>query len=75
VIGYGLDGPGSILFSTASRLTLGLAQPPIQWVPAALSLGVKQQEREADYSLPSSAKVKNSGDIPLLLSTSSERCA
>jgi hypothetical protein len=33
-------------------------QPPIQWVPGALYLGVKQQAREADHSLPSSAEVK-----------------
>jgi hypothetical protein len=60
---YGLDGPGLIpssarFFSTASRPTLGLTQPPIQWVPAALSLGVKQQGRDADHSPSSSAEVK-----------------
>jgi hypothetical protein len=31
----------------------------MQWVPGALSLGVKQQEREADHSPPSSAEIKN----------------
>jgi hypothetical protein len=35
-----------------------LNQPPIQWVPEALSLGVKQPGREADHSPPSSADVK-----------------
>jgi hypothetical protein len=44
---------------TASRLALGPTQPPIQWVPGALSLGVKRPEREADHSPPSSAEVKN----------------
>jgi hypothetical protein len=46
--GYGLHGRGSIagrgkifLFSTACRLTSRPAQPPIQWVPGAFSLGVK----------------------------------
>jgi hypothetical protein len=34
-------------------------QPPIQWVPGALSLGVKRQGRESDHSPPSSADVKN----------------
>jgi hypothetical protein len=34
-------------------------QPPIQWVPGALSLGVKRLGREADHSPPSSAEVKN----------------
>jgi hypothetical protein len=42
-----------------------------QWVPAALSLGVKRPEREADNSLPSSAEVKNAGSytstIPISL--------
>jgi hypothetical protein len=28
-------------FSVSSRLTLGSTQPPIQWVPGALSLGGK----------------------------------
>jgi hypothetical protein len=37
----------------------GLTQPPIQWVPGALSLGVKRPGREADHSPPSSAEVKN----------------
>jgi hypothetical protein len=46
------------LFTTASRTALGPTQPSIQWVPGALSLGVKRQWREADHSLPSSAEVK-----------------
>jgi len=33
-------------------------QPPIQWVPGALSLEVKRPRYEADHSLPSSAEVK-----------------
>jgi hypothetical protein len=33
-------------------------QPPIQWVPGTLSLGVKWPGREADHSPPSSAEVK-----------------
>jgi hypothetical protein len=43
----------------SSRPALGLTQPPIQWAPGALSLGVKRQGREDDHSPPSSAKVKN----------------
>jgi len=34
-------------------------QPPIQWVPGALSLGVKQPGHGMDHSPPSSAEVKN----------------
>jgi hypothetical protein len=52
------QGLGNFLFATASRLDLGPTRPPIQWVPAALSLGVKRPGREADHS-PSSAEVKN----------------
>jgi len=48
-----------ILFATASRPALGLNQPPIQWRPAALSLGVKWPGREDGHSPPSSAKFKN----------------
>jgi hypothetical protein len=67
-LGYGLDDRGPrfrflaglriFLFTTASRTALGPTQPPIQWVPEALSLGVKWPGREADHPPPSSAEVK-----------------
>jgi hypothetical protein len=53
---YGLDGRGSNprrgkrFFSTASRPVLGPTQPPIQWIPGALSPGVKRSGCEADRS-------------------------
>jgi hypothetical protein len=50
---------GIFLFTTVSRTALGPTQPLILWVPAALPLGVKRPGREADYSPPSSAEVKN----------------
>jgi hypothetical protein len=50
---------GIFLFTTASRTALGPTQPPIQWVPGALSLEVKRQGLEADHSPPCSAEVKN----------------
>jgi hypothetical protein len=50
---------GIFLFTTVSRTVLGPTQPPIQWVPWALSLGVKRPGREADHSPPSSVEVKN----------------
>jgi hypothetical protein len=64
---YGLDDRGNLppqgletfLFTTASRPALGPTQPPIQWVPGALSLEVKRPGREADHSPPTSAEVKN----------------
>jgi hypothetical protein len=46
-------------FTTVSRPALGPTQPPIKWVPGALSVGVKRLGREADHSPPSSAEVKN----------------
>jgi hypothetical protein len=68
-LGYGLDdwvlefdfrrGLGIFLFTTASRMALVPPKPPIQWVPGALSLGVKRPGREADHSPLSSAEVKN----------------
>jgi hypothetical protein len=68
VLGYRLDDRGSgfdswqglriFLFTMVSRTALGPTQPPIQWVPGAVSLGVKRPGREADHSPPSSAEVK-----------------
>jgi hypothetical protein len=64
-LGYGLDvfesrqGLGIFLYNTMSRPSLGPTQPPIQWVPGALSLGVKRPGREPDHSPLSSAEVKN----------------
>jgi len=47
-----------------SRPALGPNQSPIQWVPWALSVGVKEPESEADRSPPSSAEVKIHRAIP-----------
>jgi hypothetical protein len=73
-LGYGLDdrdsrvrfpaGVGIFLFTTASRTALGPTQPPIQWVPGALSLEVKRSER-ADHVPPSSAEVKECVELCL----------
>jgi len=38
--------------------TLRPIQPPVQWVPGVLSLGVKRQGREAEHSPASSVEVK-----------------
>jgi hypothetical protein len=46
-------------------MALGPTQPPIQWVPAALSLGVKQPVCGADHSPPSSAEVKECVELYL----------
>jgi hypothetical protein len=52
-------GLGTFLFTIASRTVLGPTQPPIQWVPGALSLGVKRPRCQADHSPPCSSEVKN----------------
>jgi hypothetical protein len=55
------SSPGRVknfLFSTSFRPVLGPTQPPIQWVPRALSLGAKRPVRAADHSPPTSAEVK-----------------
>jgi hypothetical protein len=82
-LGYGLDdrgfgsrqGLGTFLFTTASRPALGPIQPPVQWVPGALSLGVKQPSSETDHSPPSSAEVKNAWSYTSTLTTPSRRGA
>jgi hypothetical protein len=73
VTGYGLKDRGLmpgrgkiILFSKASRQALEPTQPLIQWVPAAIYLGVKRPRSEADQFSPFSAAVKNAGAIPPL---------
>jgi hypothetical protein len=54
---------------------MGPTQPPMQWVPAVLSLGEMRPRREADRLPPSSAEVKNGGAIPPLPHTCSLRDA
>jgi len=54
--GQGLE---IFLFTTVSRPVLEPTQFPIQWLPGALSLGVKRPEQKVDHSPPSSAEVKN----------------
>jgi hypothetical protein len=58
----GLDswrGLGIFLFTTVFWTALGPTQPPIQWVPGTLFLGVKRPGRAADHSPPSTAEIKN----------------
>jgi hypothetical protein len=52
------QGLGIFLFATVSRPVLGPTQTPIQWVPGALTQGVKWPGGEADHSPPPSAEVK-----------------
>jgi len=63
----GLDGGESIsgrstassIFTTTSRTTQGLTQPPILSILHSPSLRVKQLEHETDHSSHSNAKAKN----------------
>jgi len=61
-----------LLFTTASRPALEPTQRPIQYIPTALSLGVKQQRREADHS-PLAPMLRMGGTIPSFTHTSSWR--
>jgi len=72
-VGYGLDNRGidcdsipgrgkSFFFffiSKVSKLALGPTQPAVHWVIRTLSLRVKQQGHDTDYSPPSSAEFNN----------------
>jgi hypothetical protein len=49
-----------------SRLALRSTQAPIQWVPGAVSQGVKQQGHEADHSPQFIAEIKNGEATPPL---------
>jgi hypothetical protein len=68
---YGLDNRGvgvrvpvrSRIFSTSSRPALGSTQPPIQWVPGALTAGVKLPGREADHSPPAVPGSRRRGPV------------
>jgi hypothetical protein len=60
------QGLGIFLLTTASRPALGPTQHPIQWVPGALSLGVRRPRREADHSPPSRPRSRMTGAIPPL---------
>jgi hypothetical protein len=43
VLGFNSQqGLGISLFTAASGMALGPTQPPIQWVPGVLSMGVKR---------------------------------
>jgi hypothetical protein len=57
----GVPSPGRVKnfhFCMSSRPALGSTQPSIQWVPGALSPGVKRPEREADHPPPNNAEIK-----------------
>jgi hypothetical protein len=60
--GYGLDDRGvGVRVPVGSRIFSSPRRPdqlPIQWVPGAISLGVKRPGSEDDHSPPTSAEVK-----------------
>jgi len=59
------QGLGIFLFTTASKPAMGPTQPPIQWVTATPSLGLKRPGREADRSPPSNAEIKECVELYL----------
>jgi hypothetical protein len=61
----------NFLFSISSRPVLGPTQPPIQWVPGALSPEVKRSGHESDHSIqlvPRSRKLGSICPLPYMLS-------
>jgi hypothetical protein len=57
-----------VIFESCVQVGCGAHPDIIQWLPEVLFLGIKQPEREADSTTPSSFKVKNrwSFALPLL---------
>jgi hypothetical protein len=73
-LGFGVcfpEGTRESLFSIRFRPALGQPQPPVEWVPDAVSPGLNRQGHEAEHSPPSSAEFKNDGAIPPLTQKSS----
>jgi hypothetical protein len=52
------QGQHIFLFSKTSKQALMLVQSPVQWIPGALSQGVKRPGRESSHALPCSIEVK-----------------
>jgi hypothetical protein len=58
--------PGRVrnfLFSMSSKRVLGSTQPPMRWVPGALSPGVKRPERELTTHLQLVMRSRKYGSI------------
>lgn len=66
-------GQKIFLLSRECKPTLGTIQPPIHWVPASLSPGVKREGREGNRSSLSNAEFKNGEAIFALSFVSSGR--
>jgi hypothetical protein len=62
-------------FLKTLKPALGPTQPPIRLIPEAVSPGGKPAGRDAEYSSPSSAEVKNYGALSALPHASSRRDA
>jgi hypothetical protein len=60
---------GFFLISIASRQDLESNKPAMQWVPGALSPGVKRPWCEVDHSSLSNAEVKNGWSYNSILTT------
>jgi hypothetical protein len=54
-----LKEQNDFLFFMVSRLSLEFTQPPFQWIPQAIYLGLKESGNEAEHSPPSGAEIKN----------------
>jgi hypothetical protein len=56
---------GLSVLPIASTQALGPTQSPIQWVPEALTPGVKRPGHEADHLPPCSDEIRTRGAVPL----------
>jgi hypothetical protein len=74
--GFGSQqGLGIFVFTTASKPALGPTQPPIQWVPGAISLVVKRGGVRLTTHLQLVPRPRMCGAIPPLSNTPSRRGA
>jgi hypothetical protein len=65
-----IPGKCERVFFTASRLSLGLTQYPVQWIPEVLSSEINRARRETGQSLPVCAQFKNAWSLSSIPSSS-----
>ena len=73
-VGWGGAGVG---FPTVAKSTLALeptACRPVQWVPMAVTQGVKRPERGGDHSYPSDSRIRNAQSCTYTIHTPSWGC-
>jgi hypothetical protein len=64
IIEYYVIGTNMQLSHTISTASMGPTQPPNQWIPAALTPGIKRPGRESDHSPQPSEKLVELPPLP-----------